>query len=115
MPVGRRGKARAILPGESPGDTAKAARALIGSRVGQFLVREVLVQARTDIREERFAAFTFYTAALEPVLLFSREGGIDVEERVAEHRGGLTLRDWLEAHGVIHVAMESTGVYWKES
>jgi transposase len=25
----------------------------------------------------------------------------------------LTLRDWLEAHGVTHVAMESTGIYWK--
>jgi transposase len=25
----------------------------------------------------------------------------------------LTRRDWLEAHGVTHVAMESTGVYWK--
>src|SRR5262249_23616011 len=25
----------------------------------------------------------------------------------------LVLRDWLEAHAVTHVAMESTGVYWK--
>jgi transposase len=25
----------------------------------------------------------------------------------------LTLRDWLEAHGVTHAALESTGVYWK--
>ena len=25
----------------------------------------------------------------------------------------VTLRDWLQAHGVTHVAMESTGVYWK--
>jgi transposase len=25
----------------------------------------------------------------------------------------LGLRDWLEATGVTHVAMESTGVYWK--
>lgn len=25
----------------------------------------------------------------------------------------LTLRDWLEAHGVTHVAMESTGIYWR--
>jgi transposase len=25
----------------------------------------------------------------------------------------LTLRDWLTAHSVTHVAMESTGVYWK--
>jgi transposase len=27
--------------------------------------------------------------------------------------GLLTLRDWLQAHGVTHVALESTGVYWK--
>src|SRR5262249_20854407 len=25
----------------------------------------------------------------------------------------LALRDWLDAHGITHVAMESTGVYWK--
>jgi transposase len=25
----------------------------------------------------------------------------------------LALRDWLAAHGVTHVAMESTGIYWK--
>ena len=25
----------------------------------------------------------------------------------------LTMRDWLEAHRVSHVAMESTGVYWR--
>jgi transposase len=25
----------------------------------------------------------------------------------------LTLRDWFEAHGVTHVVMESTGVYWR--
>jgi len=24
----------------------------------------------------------------------------------------LVLHDWLKAHGVTHVAMESTGVYW---
>ncbi|HEX5011188.1 MAG TPA: IS110 family transposase [Planctomycetota bacterium] len=27
--------------------------------------------------------------------------------------GLLVLRDWLQSHGVTHVAMESTGVYWK--
>ncbi|MGH7419091.1 MAG: IS110 family transposase, partial [Candidatus Rokuibacteriota bacterium] len=28
-------------------------------------------------------------------------------------RGLLALADWLLAHGVTHVAMESTGVYWR--
>jgi transposase len=27
--------------------------------------------------------------------------------------GLLALRDWLDAHAVTHLAMESTGVYWK--
>jgi transposase len=64
-----------------------------------------------------------------------RVGGLDVHKatvvacvRVPDEGGGrvaqvrsfgtmtadlLTLRDWLEGHGVTHVAMESTGVYWK--
>jgi hypothetical protein len=25
----------------------------------------------------------------------------------------LALSDWLKSHGVTHVAMESTGVYWR--
>ena len=25
----------------------------------------------------------------------------------------IALRDWLHAHGVTHVLLESTGVYWK--
>jgi transposase len=39
------------------------------------------------------------------------------EEHLAEFpttvRGLMGLRDWLEAHGVTHVAMEATGVYWQ--
>ena len=39
------------------------------------------------------------------------------EQYVAEFRttvqGLLACRDWLKAHGVTHVAMEATGVYWK--
>jgi transposase len=39
------------------------------------------------------------------------------EEHVAEFkttvRGLLALRDWLHSHGVTHVAMEASGVYWK--
>lgn len=67
--------------------------------------------------------------------LIERCAGLDVHKatvvacvRVPGPRGGrtqrvqtfgttaaalLALRDWLEAHGVTHVAMESTGVYWK--
>ena len=67
--------------------------------------------------------------------IFERVAGLDVHKaqvtaavRVPDSRGGrlqdvaefkttvqglLALRDWLTAHGVTHVAMEATGVYWK--
>jgi transposase len=66
---------------------------------------------------------------------FERCAGLDVHQatvmatvRIPDDQGGrqaitetfgtttsalMTLRDWLQAHGVTHVAMESTGVYWK--
>jgi transposase len=44
-------------------------------------------------------------------------GGRKREQHVAEFKttvqGLLACRDWLKAHGVSHVAMEATGVYWK--
>jgi transposase len=68
-------------------------------------------------------------------IMLERVAGLDVHKqtvtvcvRVPGPRGGrvqevrtfgtmvvdlLALREWLEAHGVTHVAMESTGVYWK--
>jgi transposase len=68
-------------------------------------------------------------------LLIPRCAGLDVHQatvvatvRVPDEQGGrqsvtetfgtmttdlLALRDWLQAYGVTHVAMESTGVYWK--
>src|SRR5205809_5527624 len=68
-------------------------------------------------------------------LLIARCAGLDVHQatvvatvRVPDGQGGrqsvtetfgtmtadlLALRAWLQAHGVTHVAMESTGVYWK--
>ena len=36
-----------------------------------------------------------------------------VREFKATVRGLLALRDWLAEHGVTHVAMEATGVYWR--
>jgi len=39
--------------------------------------------------------------------------GHEVETFATTTQGLLTLADWLTAHGCTHVAMESTGVYWR--
>ena len=49
------------------------------------------------------------------VLLLDAEGRLTKEVRKFSTmlEDLLALADWLQAHGVTHVAMESTGVYWK--
>jgi transposase len=37
----------------------------------------------------------------------------DIVEFQTTVQGLMALHDWLSAHGVTHVAMEATGVYWQ--
>src|SRR5437773_10456152 len=49
------------------------------------------------------------------VLLTAANGRLTNEVRTfaTTTAGLLALREWLSSHGVTHVAMESTGVYWR--
>jgi transposase len=65
---------------------------------------------------ERCAGLDVHQATvMATVRVPNAQGGRDViTETFGTTTGALvTLRDWLQAHGVTHVAMESTGVYWK--
>lgn len=65
---------------------------------------------------ERCAGLDIHQATIVATVRVPDEAG---GRRVVTHTFGtmtvdlLTLREWLHASGVTHVAMESTGVYWK--
>jgi transposase len=65
---------------------------------------------------ERCAGLDIHQATIVATVRVPDEGG---GRRVVTHTFGtmtvdlLALREWLQAFGVTHVAMESTGVYWK--
>ncbi len=69
-----------------------------------------------DVIVERPAALVVHKAQITACTRVPGEHGVRVQH-LAEFkttvRGLLALRDWLAAHGVTHVAMEATGVYWK--
>ena len=69
-----------------------------------------------DVILERCAGLDVHKATVTACLRYPGPGGAraQVTETFATTTPGLlTLRDWLEAHRATHVAMESTGVYWK--
>jgi transposase len=65
---------------------------------------------------ERVAGLDVHKAQVTAAIGVPDGGGgrlRDVAEFKTTVQGLLALRDWLIAHGVTHVAMEATGVYWK--
>ena len=79
IPVGGRGKAGAIRHASAPDQAAAVARELLGRTVLNFPVERLLVSAPVVIAKELFVAITFDSMSRKPIVLFSAQGGIDVE------------------------------------
>ena len=65
---------------------------------------------------EACAGLDVHQATVVATIRYPGPGGTrrEVTETFATTAEGLVvLRDWVQAHGVTHVALESTGVYWK--
>lgn len=75
-----------------PDAAAHAARQMLGLRVGQFSVEQVMIEERLDIDREFYLGLIVDDRARAPVIIFSAVGGSGVEaiaaahpERVARH------------------------------
>ncbi|MEM9440789.1 MAG: ATP-grasp domain-containing protein [Pseudomonadota bacterium] len=85
VPTGKRGKAGGIKQASSPGQVEEAARSILGMTIGEHVVEKVLVESAVDIAKEYYAAVLNHQETKGPILLFSTEGGMDVEEITANH------------------------------
>ncbi len=85
VPTGKRGKAGGIKAADDPAGGEAAARAILGMTIGDAVVERVLVEGRADIAREFYAAVLFDVASRSPLVLFSTEGGMDIE-KIAETR-----------------------------
>jgi succinyl-CoA synthetase beta subunit len=80
VPAGGRGKAGGVRFADTPEEAAAVAADLLGTTVAGFPVAGVLVEERIDLRRELYAAILDDAASRGPLVLFSTEGGIDIEE-----------------------------------
>jgi succinyl-CoA synthetase beta subunit len=83
VPAGKRGKAGGIRKAESAPEAAAAAKAIIGMSIDGYVVEKVLVEERAEIASEFYAAVLTDFASRRPLILFSTEGGMDIEEIAA--------------------------------
>jgi succinyl-CoA synthetase beta subunit len=85
VPTGKRGKSGGIKMANSAEEGAAAARAILGMNIGGSRVERVLIEERCPIERELYAAVLVDVGRRSPLVLFSTEGGMDVEE-VAERK-----------------------------
>ena len=83
--TGKRGKAGGIKLAADPEAARAAAGAILGMSIGEHRVEKVLVEEQVAFAREMYAAVLDDPASKGPLLLFSAEGGMDIEEIAAKH------------------------------
>ena len=83
VPAGKRGKAGGIRTAGTPEETGGAAEAILGMDIAGHRVESVLVEERAAIAAEYYAAVLNDAGSKGPLVMFSSEGGMDVEEVAA--------------------------------
>ena len=81
--AGKRGKAGGIKPADTPEEAERVAAAILGMSIGEYKVERVLVEEQANIAHEFYAAVLTDTEARKPLVLFSTQGGMDIEEVAA--------------------------------
>ena len=83
IPAGKRGKAGGIRAAETAEAAGEAAEAILGMEIAGHRVASVLVEEQAAVAVEYYAAVLNDAASKGPLVMFSPEGGMDVEEVAA--------------------------------
>ncbi len=78
--VGGRGKAGGVKLANSPEEAHKFASQILGMDIKGITVKKVLVEPGIDIRTEIYLGIIMDRANKCPVIMASREGGVEIEE-----------------------------------
>jgi succinyl-CoA synthetase beta subunit len=82
--TGGRGKAGGIKLADGPDEAEEHARAILGMDIAGHVVRKLWVESASDIAREYYLSLTFDRGEKKALFMFTKEGGIDIEEVAAE-------------------------------
>ena len=89
VPTGKRGKAGGIALAATPDEARSEASRILDLEIAGFPVNSVLVEQQVPIAKEFYAAVLNDSDSKGPLLLFSAEGGMDIEEIAENHPDAL--------------------------
>jgi succinyl-CoA synthetase beta subunit len=82
--TGGRGKAGAIQLADTPDEAEAHAHAILGMDIRGHVVRKLWIESASDIAREYYLSLTFDRGEKKALFMFTKQGGIDIEEVAAE-------------------------------
>jgi succinyl-CoA synthetase beta subunit len=82
--TGGRGKAGGIKLADGPDEAESHARAILGMDINGHVVRKLWIESASEIANEYYLSLTFDRGEKKALFMFTKEGGIDIEEVAAE-------------------------------
>ncbi|MCU0496458.1 MAG: ADP-forming succinate--CoA ligase subunit beta [Anaerolineae bacterium] len=119
--AGGRGKAGGVKVAKSPEEAREAAGKILGMKIKDLTVHNVLVDPGASITKEVYLGITNDRSSGKPVLICSYEGGVEIEE-VAKTHPELVIKEpihpimGLHPYQVMNVASRANipREYWQE-
>jgi succinyl-CoA synthetase beta subunit len=82
--TGGRGKAGGIKLADGPDEAEQHASAILGMDINGHVVRKLWIESASDIEREYYLSLTFDRGEKKALFMFTKEGGVDIEEVAAE-------------------------------
>ena len=81
--TGGRGKAGGVKLADDPADAERKARDILGLDIRGHVVEKVWIERASEIAKEYYLSVTFDRGAKRPLLMFTTQGGVEIEEVAA--------------------------------
>jgi succinyl-CoA synthetase beta subunit len=90
--IGGRGKAGGVKLASNEAEVKELAQRILGMDIRGHVVRTLWVEHASDIASEYYASVLLDRAAKKPLVMFSTEGGVEIEEVARTHPERLVRR-----------------------
>jgi succinyl-CoA synthetase beta subunit len=94
--IGGRGKAGGVKLASNESEAREHAANILGMDISGHVVRTLWIEHASDIASEYYASVLLDRSAKQPLVMFSTEGGVDIEE-VAERTPEKLIRQHVDA------------------
>jgi succinyl-CoA synthetase beta subunit/citryl-CoA synthetase large subunit len=85
IPMGKKGKAGLVRKAGNRDEVRREAELLLGMKIGGYVISNIIVEEMVPIDRELYVSIAYDSLSRSPVMLFSPQGGVEIETFAQEN------------------------------